>query len=221
MIFSSLLKGGENSIFTIRAEIMVTILDSIYEELEMSEKISLQQNYLMGDFVRTNIPNGKLKTDKEEDQLLEENQSKISKLTTNISRKNWEMSYKKWKWIVILARLHIKFHTKNGFSFLKVVGKCGYCIESKSNCFNCNLYKQSLCCSIKNLTREKKEKTTLWKYLNIMQKNVKDCNAKINWKDVLTYAIEMRNAIKRDKPKRQINISSIFTPLQIFFPKVV
>ena len=36
---------------------------------------------------------------------------------TNISRKNWEMSYKKWQWLVILARLHIRFHTKDGFSF--------------------------------------------------------------------------------------------------------
>ena len=53
-----------------------------------------------------------------------------------------------------------------------------------------------------------------------MQKGVKNYNEKINWKkDVLTYAIEMRNAIKKDKPKRQIKISSMFTPLQIFFPK--
>jgi len=153
---------------------------------------------------------------------MEEYQSADSRKATGISRKNWEMSYWKWKWLVILARLRIRFHTKRGFSFLNVVGKCGYCIEFKSNCFNCNLYKQSLCCSINNLTKEKREKTVLWKYLNVMQKSVKNYNKKINWqKDVLTYAIGMRDAIKKDKPKKQNKTGSIFKFLQIFFPKAV
>ncbi len=53
-----------------------------------------------------------------------------------------------------------------------------------------------------------------------MQKGIKNYNKKINWKkEVLTYAIEMRNAIKKDKPKRQTRTNSKFTPLQIFFPK--
>ncbi len=139
----------------------------------------------------------------------------------NISRKNWEMSYKKWKWLVILARLHVKFHTMKGFSFLKVVGRCGYCIECNSNCFNCSLYKQDLCCSVDNLTKEKRENAVFWKYIRVMRKSVKDSDVKINWKkDVLAYAIEMRDAIKRDEPKKQIKTSSIFTSLQFFFPKV-
>lgn len=141
-------------------------------------------------------------------------------MATNISWKNWWMSYRKWWWLVILARLHIRFHTKNGFSFLNVVGKCGYCMEFESNCINCNLYNQNLCCSMKYLTIENKKKTVLWKYLHVMQKCADNHNLKINWKkDVLPYAIEMRNAIRKDKPKRQIKISSMFTLLQIFSPK--
>ena len=139
-----------------------------------------------------------------EDLLLEENQSTYSKLSAkDISRKNWKMSYRKWWWLVILARLHIRFHTINGFSFLKVVEKCGYCLELNSICFNCNLYKQNLCCSIKYLTKEKRENTIVWKYLHIMQKCVNNYNLKIHWKeDVLAYTIQMRDAIKKDKPKK-------------------
>ncbi|WP_096895360.1 hypothetical protein [Candidatus Scalindua japonica] len=160
----------------------------------MSEKILQHRNY------------------QQDGLFAEENHSAASgKASTGISRKNWEMSYRKWKLLVILARLRIRFHTKRGFSFLNVIGKCGYCIEFKSNCFNCNLYKQSLCCSINNLTKEKREKTVLWKYLNVMQKSVKNYNIKIDWqKDVLAYAIGMRDAIKKDKPKRRINHSSLF-----------
>jgi hypothetical protein len=204
-----------------RAEIMVTKLNSFNEDLAMTERTSLQLNCLLDGIDCTSIPNGTLETYKKEEQFLEESHSADSKTTTNISRKNWEMSYKKWRWLVILARLHIRFHSKNGFSFLNVIGKCGYCIEFKSNCFNCNLYKQNLCCSMKNLTKEKRKNTALWNYLSVMQKGVRNYNVKINWKkEVLTYAIEMRDAIRKDKPKRQIKISSIFTFLQIFFPKV-
>jgi hypothetical protein len=201
--------------------IMVTKLDLLRKDLTMSKRTLMQHNYLPdGGFVRNSILDGGLEKYKKEDQFLEESLSTdLKKATTNISRKNWEMSYKKWQWLVILARLHIRFHSKNGFSFLKVVGKCGYCIEFKSNCFNCNLYKQNLCCSIKYLTKEKRKNIVLWKYLRAMQKGIKNYNVKFNWKkDVLTYAIEMRDAIKKDKPKRQIKISSIFT--QLFFSKV-
>ncbi len=188
----------------------------------MSERIPLHRSYLQnGSFVRNSILGGTLRKYKKEDHLLEEGYSAgPEKTVTNISRKNWEMSYRKWQCLVILARLHIRFHTKKGFSFLNVVGKCGYCIEFKSNCFNCNLYRQDLCCSISNLTKEKREKTVLWKYLEVMQKGVNDNNRNINWKkDVLAYAIGMRDAIKKDKPKREIKISSIFTSLQLFSPK--
>jgi hypothetical protein len=54
-----------------------------------------------------------------------------------------------------------------------------------------------------------------------MQKGVNNYNVKINWKkEVLTYAIEMRDAIKKDKPKKQIKAGSIFTSLKIISPKV-
>ncbi len=205
-----------------RAEIMAAKLNSYNEGLAMSERASCQQNSSLDDsFVRKHVIDDTLEKHKKKNLLQEKALSTGARVSaTNISRENWEMSYKKWQWLVILARLHIRFHKKNGFSFLKVVDKCGYCIEFKSNCFNCNLYKQNLCCSMKNLTKEKRESTALWKYLNTMQKSVKDYNKKINWKkDVLTYAIEMRNAIKKDKPKRQTKINSTFTPLQIFFPK--
>ena len=60
----------------------------------------------------------------------------------------------------------------------------------------------------------------MWKYLRAMQKGVKNYNAKIDWeKEVLAYATQMKNAIKRDKPKRETKISSLFRPLQIFSPK--
>lgn len=181
----------------------------------MSKRTSMQHhNPPNVGFVSNSILDGVLEKYKTDDQFLEENLSTDSKKTTNISRKNWEQSYKKWWLLVILARLHIRFDSKNGFSFLKVVDKCGYCIEFKSNCFNCNLYKQNLCCSIKNLTKEKRKNTAFWKYLRVMQKGVNNYNLKFNWKkDVLTYAIEMRDAIKKDKPKRQIKNSSIFTSI--------
>ncbi len=203
---------------------MATKLNPYNEGPAMHERTSCQQDFsLDGSFVRKHVIDDTLEKHKKKNLLQEKTLSTDAKVSaTNISRKNWEMSYKKWQWLVILARLHIRFHTKKGFSFLKVVDKCGYCIEFKSNCFNCSLYKQNLCCSIKNLTREKRENTTLWKYLNAMQKSVKNYNKKINWKkDVLTYAIEMRNVIKKDKPKRQTRINSMFTPLQTFFPKAV
>ena len=192
--------------------------------LTVSEDILFHQNDQRDEiFVRRNILDDALEKHKKEDLLKEENQSISPTVSaTNITRRNWEMSYNKWWWLVILAKLHIRFHTKKGFSFLKVLGKCGYCIEFESNCFNCNLYKQNLCCSIKNLTKEKRRNTVLWKYLRAMQKGVKNYNAKINWKkDVLAYAIEMRDAIKKDQPKGKTRINSIFTPLQIFSPKAV
>ncbi len=201
---------------------MVTKLDSFNEDLAMLERTSLQQNDLLdSSFASKHLIDNTLEKQKEEDLLLEKRLLTGTKLsTTNISRKNWEMSYKKWQWLVILARLHIRFHSKNGFSFLKVASKCGYCIEFESNCFNCNLYKQDLCCSVKNLTKEKRKNTVLWKYLRAMQKGVKNYRVKINWKeDVLAYAIEMRNAIKKDKPKKQTKTSLIFTSLRVFSPK--
>ena len=202
---------------------MATKLKPINEDQTMSGMASLHQSHLQdSSFVRNVMLGGILGKYRKEDQLLEENHSTDPRrTTTNISRKNWEISYRKWKWLVVLARLHVKFHTMKGFSFLKVVGKCGYCIEYNSNCFNCSLYKQDLCCSVNNLTKEKRENTVFWKYIRVMRKSVKDCNVKINWKkDVLAYATEMRDAIKKDEPKRQIKTSSIFTSLQLFFPKV-
>ncbi len=193
---------------------MDTKQDLLSEYMTMSEKISKQHNFLKDDV---------LEKCGEKDLLPEESQATVSKVpVTEISRKNWRMSYRKWRWIVILARLRVRFHTINGYYFLKVVGKCGYCIELNSNCFSCNLYKQNLCCSIKYLTKDKREKTALWKYLHVMQKCVNNYSVKINWKkEVLAHAIEMRDAIKKDKPGRQNKISLMFTPLQIFSPKAV
>ncbi len=192
---------------------MSTKLNLLNKYLTMSKKTSRPRN---------DLQYGTIENYRKKNLLMKESQSTDSTLsTTNITQENWQMSYKKWWLLVILARLRIRFHTKKGFSFLKVLGKCGYCIEFESNCFNCNLYKQDLCCSIKNLTKEKKRNTVLWKYLRAMQKGIKNYNVKINWeKDVLAYAIEMRNAIKKDQPKKQAGNNSIFTTLQIFSRKV-
>ncbi len=174
----------------------------------ISERTSLLTDYLSDTTLGIN---------EQKDLLLDRSQTKVSKSTRRkLSMENWKMSYMKWNWLVLLARLRIRFHSKNGFSFLKVVGKCGYCIEFESNCLNCNLYKQNLCCSVQNLTKEKRKSVALWKYLRVMQKGVKNYNVNINWKqDVLAYAIKMRDAIKKDKPKT----SSTLTPLQIFSQK--
>ncbi len=120
-----------------------------------------------------------------------------------ISRENWKISCSKWWWIVVLARLHIRFNTKDGYTFLQVVGKCGYCIELDTNCSICYLYKKGVCCSIKYLKsgKRKRRNTTLWKYVHVMKKGIRDYTVKIDWnKDVLPWAIEMKDTIRRDKP---------------------
>ncbi len=119
-----------------------------------------------------------------------------------ISRNNWRASYFKWRLLVIMARLRIRFHLKDGFTYLKVIGKCGYCRELDSNCPECYLYVNEVCCSFKYLTNERKKHMAFWKYVRRMQKDIRNYSVKVNWKkDILPYAIKMRDTIKRDQPK--------------------
>lgn len=120
-----------------------------------------------------------------------------------ISRENWKTSYNKWRWIVILAILRIRFHTFSGYTFLPVIDKCGYCIEHDTNCSMCHLYKKRVCCSIEYLKsgKRKRKNTTFWKYVHAMKKGIGDYTVEIDWRmDVLPWATEMKNTIKKDKP---------------------
>ena len=112
------------------------------------------------------------------------------------------MAYNKWWWLVILAKLRIRFHTKDGFSFLKVIGECGYCTELNLDCLKCHLYEKRVCCSIKCLKDGlgNRKKIALWKYIHQMNRGVGDYSTKIDWKEVLGNAITLRDTIKKDAP---------------------
>ena len=76
---------------------MVTKLDSFNEGLAMSERTSLQQNFsLDGSFARKHVIDDTLEKHTKRDLLQEKALSTDTKVSaTNISKKNWEMSYKK------------------------------------------------------------------------------------------------------------------------------
>ncbi len=179
-----------------------TDLQKTIKNMGVENRHSVVNNLLIetGYVIKQKINNA-LEKHKRDDLLLDACQVNDSTVT-KISRKSWRKSYYKWWLLVILARLHIRFHLKDGFSYLKVVGKCGYCKELDSNCLECYLYNKGLCCSLKYLTSERRKNMTFWKYVCRMRKNIRNYSVKINWKkEILPYAIEMREAIKRDKPK--------------------
>ena len=184
---------------------MVTKLKKLtykYNSNSSGDTLCLRNLHIETGYVIKQKINDALEKYKKEDLSLDE--CKVNDLTvTKISRKSWKASYYKWWLLVIMARLHIRFHLKDGFSYLKVVGKCGYCKELDSNCPECYLYNKGVCCSLKYLTNERRKNMAFWKYVRRMRKDIRNYSVKINWKkEILPYAIEMRDSIKRDRPIR-------------------
>ena len=126
-------------------------------------------------------------------------------LVKKISNKNWCISYNKWRWIVIFTKRQIKFNTKDGFTNFKVVGECGYCIEVNSNCFECHLYKENVCCSAEYLKKAGKNYKDIpyLRYVFNMREVLRKNLDKPRWKEILADALTMRDTIKADKPFAQ------------------
>lgn len=125
---------------------------------------------------------------------------KKKKKAKKISRKKWESSYKKWQKIVRKTERRERFGGPQGFFDLLVIKECGYCDEYVSmdymnSCYPCPLFKKKVCCG----SYYDGKNTLFWKYVKEMQKMSID----INWNKVLSLAIKIKDAIKKDKPKNK------------------
>ena len=117
------------------------------------------------------------------------------KTIKKISRKNWKMSYDKWRFFIILIKFHVRFHTKKGYTFLKIFGRCGYCIEIDFHCHRCHLYKEGVCCSKDYLKKEirKGKNMAFWNILHEMRRAIRDYTVELDWEKILSDALIMKN----------------------------